>query len=223
MSQESIGLIGGTGPQGRGLAMRLAQAGFRVWVGSRSPERAKETAASLNTQAGTTNIDGAGNAEVVAGSKYVLLTVPFDSAVQTLEGLGGHFTAGKVFVDVTVPLRFEKGGPTIVELPEGSASAHLRRIVPEGIPFVGAFKTLPAHLLEHVYTPLECDTFVFGDDESAKAEVMEIARRIPTLRPVDVGDLGAAPFVEGMTALVIRINRTLKSREGRYRIVGAGP
>ena len=153
----------------------------------------------------------------------MLLTVPFDSAVQTLEGLGGHFTAGKVFVDVTVPLRFEKGGPTIVELPEGSASAHLRRIVPEGIPFVGAFKTLPAHLLEHVYTPLECDTFVFGDDESAKAEVMEIARRIPTLRPVDVGDLGAAPFVEGMTALVIRINRTLKSREGRYRIVGAGP
>jgi predicted dinucleotide-binding enzyme len=124
---------------------------------------------------------------------------------------------------VTVPLSFGKGGPTILPLPEGSASQHLRAILPETIPLVGSFKTLPAHLLEHLDTQLDCDTFVFSDHAAAKSAWMDVVRRIPTLRPIDAGGLGAAPFVEGMTALVIRINRAMKTKEGRFRVVGVGP
>jgi NADPH-dependent F420 reductase len=158
----------------------------------------------------------------VAESGFVLLTVPFESAGETLRGLSGEFREGSVLVDVTVPLLFGKGGPTLAPLPEGSASGQLRSILPGRIPLVGCFKTLPAHLLEHIDTPLECDTFVFGDSTSAKADWMEVVRGIPTLRPIDAGDLTSARFVEGMTALVIRINRAMKSKEGRFRVIGVG-
>ena len=223
MENQRIGIIGGTGPQGRGLAMRFARAGMEVWVGSRDESRARETAAALNAEAGTTGIQGAGNRDVAGACRWVMLTVPFESAAETVRGLRESLRPGTVFVDVTVPLSFGKGGPFIVPLPEGSASQHLRAIVPEGIPLLGTFKTLPAHVLDELETPLACDTFVFGDNAEAKAAWMDVVRRIPTLRPLDAGGLSAAPFVEGMTALVIRLNRIAKSKEGRFRVVGISP
>lgn len=220
MADVTIGMIGGTGPQGRGLAMRLARAGLAVRVGSRDAARGRETAGRLNETAGVTSIEGGENREIVQGADYVLLTVPFESAAETLRGLADVLQAGQVFVDVTVPLIFEKGGPFIQAVPEGSASAHLRPLVPEALPFLGAFKTLPAHLLEELDIPLDCDTFVYGDDKAAREAFMDVVRRVPTLRPVNCGGLAAAPHVEGMTALVIRLNRLAKSREGRFRVVG---
>jgi hypothetical protein len=202
--------------------MRLARAGCSVVVGSRDAARADGIAAELNALAGTVSILGRVNAEVDSKSQFVLLTVPFESAAETLRGLLGSFGEGTVLVDVTVPLLFAKGGPTILPLPEGSASQHIRTILPAAIPLLGCFKTLPAHLLEHLETPMDCDTFVFGDHLGAKSGWMDVVRRIPTLRPIDAGGLAAAPFVEGMTALVIRINRAMKSKEGRFRVVGVG-
>jgi hypothetical protein len=202
--------------------MRFARAGCDVWVGSRDGARAKDTAQALNAEAGTTTIQGAENREVVASSRWVLLTVPFDSADATLRGLADAFRDGAVFVDVTVPLSFGKGGPSMISVPEGSGSQHLRTILPERVPCLGSFKTLPAHVLDMLDTPMNCDTFVFGDNAEAKAEWMDVVRRIPTLRPVDVGTLTSAAFVEGMTALVIRVNRIAKSKEGRFRVVGLG-
>ncbi|HKJ00010.1 MAG TPA: NADPH-dependent F420 reductase [bacterium] len=227
MSQPTIGIIGGTGPQGRGLAMRFAMAGLPVVVGSRQDERARDIAAGLNeelTAHGTrfTPIEGAENGAMVGRVDFVFFTVPYENAAATLEGLREGFRPGAVFVDVTVPLQFGKGDVQVVPPPEGSGSRALRAILPEGVPFCGACKTLPAHVLEDIRMPLNCDTFIFGDDREARERLRDVLARIPGLRPLEVGGLSAAATLEGMTALLIRINRRYKSREGRFRVLGLG-
>jgi 8-hydroxy-5-deazaflavin:NADPH oxidoreductase len=228
MTQPSVGIIGGTGPQGRGLAMRFALAGLPVVVGSRQDERAREIAAGLNAEleahrpGGFTPIEGAENGAMVGRVDFVFLTVPYENAAATLTGLRERFRPGAVFVDVTVPLQFGKGDVQVQVPPEGSGSRALRAILPAAIPFCGACKTLPAHVLEDVRLALECDTFVFGDDREARERLRGLLGRIPGLRPLDVGGLSAAATLEGMTALLIRINRRTKSREGRFRVLGLG-
>ncbi len=227
MADSIIGFISGTGPQGRGLAMRFAMAGLTVRVGSRQAERAQGTVDELNGilrgHCGEGNfepITGGENHEVVSGSRLVMLTVPFEHAAATLEGYKDSFAEEAVFVDVTVPLEFGKGDVQVAVPPEGSGSRHLRAILPESVPFTGAFKTLPAHVLEEIGIPMDCDTFVFGDDKEAKEVLSEAIHKVPGLRPVDVGGISAAATLEGMTALVIRINRRRKSKEARFRVVG---
>ena len=209
--------------------MRLALARLPVRVGSRQAERAQETVDELNGilrghagEGNFTPITGGENHAVVNGSKLVMLTVPFEHAAATLEGYKESFSGGAIFVDVTVPLAFGKGDVQVIVPPEGSGSRQLRAILPPEIPFTGAFKTLPAHVLEDLTLLMDCDTFVFGDDREAKATLGETIGRIPGLRPVDVGGLSAAATLEGMTALVIRINRRTKGKEARFRIVGIG-
>ena len=227
MTDFSIGFISGTGPQGRGLAMRFAMAGVEVKVGSRQAERARETVDELNglvaSQMGEGNytpIEAGENRAVVEASRLVMLTVPFEHAAATLKGYRDAFPEGSIFVDVTVPLQFDKGDVQVVVPPEGSGSRQLRAILPERVPFTGAFKTLPGHVLEEISAPLGCDTFVFGDNKAAKEELAGAIHRIPGLRPIDVGGLSAAATLEGMTALVIRINRKMNSKEARYSVVG---
>ncbi|HEX9841691.1 MAG TPA: NADPH-dependent F420 reductase [bacterium] len=228
MTEPSVGIIGGTGPQGRGLAMRFALANVPVVVGSRQDERAREIAADLNAELQShgptafTPIEGAENGAMVGQADFIFLTVPYENAEATLQGLRERFRPGAVFVDVTVPLAFGKGDVQVLVPEEGSGSRHLRGILPAGIPFCGAAKTLPAHVLEDVRIPLNCDTFVFGDDKDAKERLRAVLARIPGLRPIDVGGLSAAATLEGMTALLIRINRRYKSREGRFRVLGLG-
>lgn len=231
MTDYKIGIIGGTGPQGRGLAMRLALTRQQVLIGSRQAARAQETAKELNhlmTSAapGLGNdehfrwIEGAANADVVDQTDVVMLTVPYETAEHTLADLKGKFRKGQIFVDVTVPLEFGKGDVQLIIPPEGSGSKHLRALVPGFVPFVGAGKTLPAQVLEQLDQQMECNTFVFGDDKAAKTTVMEILGRVPALKPLDVGGLSAAATVEGMTMLLIRINRKQQSHGGRFRVIG---
>ncbi|MCZ6472755.1 MAG: NADPH-dependent F420 reductase [SAR324 cluster bacterium] len=227
MAETEIGFISGTGPQGRGLAMRFAMAGVRVAVGSRQAARAQATVDELNglaaAQVGQGNLQpivAGENHAVVSGSRFVMLTVPFEHAADTLRGYKDSFREGSVFVDVTVPLQFGKGDVQVVVPPQGSGSRQLRGILPESVPFTGAFKTLPAHVLEDIASPMDCDTFVFGDNREAKQQLMELIRRVPSLRPLDVGGISAAATVEGMTALVIRINRKQKSQAARFRVAG---
>ena len=227
MAESTIGFISGTGPQGRGLAMRFALAGLKVQVGSRQAERAQATAEELNgIMAGHAGegafapIEAGENHRVIATSGLVMLTVPFEHAAATLEGCKDSFREGSVFVDVTVPLAFGKGDVQVVVPPEGSGSRVLRAILPQNIPFTGAFKTLPAHALEEIEVPMNCDTFVFGDDRAAKETLTAAIARVPGLRPMDVGGISAAATVEGMTALVIRINRKRKSKGARFAVVG---
>ncbi len=141
-----IGLIGGTGEEGRGLALRFAMAGAQVTIGSRSAERAKEAADELNKILGKDAVLYATNQEAIAGSEFVLITVPFEHAASTLEAHRNDFREGSILIDITVPVTFDKGA-RYLELPEGSASEHLLARSPDAIPLVAAFKTEPAHLL----------------------------------------------------------------------------
>jgi len=214
-----IGLIGGTGEEGRGLALRFAKAGAQVTIGSRSAERAKEAADELNGILGNDSVRHAANQEAIRGSELVLITVPFEHAASTLEAHLNDFRDGSILIDITVPVAFEKGA-RYVELPEGSASEHLRARLPDSIPLVAAFKTEPAHLLLDSAVALDCDVFVAGDSKEAKARVMEAIRFIEGARPVDAGALASARTLERMTVLAIGINRRYKIKTARYRVLG---
>ena len=215
-----IGFLGGTGIEGRGLALRFAQAGVPVLIGSRSLERARAIARELNGQLGRELIAAADNREMLATSEIVLLTVPFQQAPAAIETYRECFRQGSILVDVTVPVTFGGGRPRLVELPEGSGSQALAARLPEGVELVGAFKTIPAYVLADLNASLDCDVFVCGDSEHARAQVMEVFRLIPGLRPVDAGGLEAAGTLERMSILAMEINRRYKIKSSRFRVVG---
>jgi len=215
-----VGLIGGTGEEGRGLALRWALAGARVVVGSRAIEKAKATAQELNAAIGGERILGETNQAAIAGSEFVLLSVPFGHAASILEGHRQDFREGAILIDITVPASFEQGRVRYIELPEGSASEHLQSLLSEKIPVVAAFKTEPAHLLAEVHAALDCDSFVASDSKEAKTRVIDAIKFIKGLRPVDAGTLYSARALERMTVLAIGINRRYRIKTARYRVIG---
>ncbi len=220
ISDLKVGLIGGTGEEGRGLALRWAMAGAQVIIGSRSIERAKAAADELNQLLEGNSIAYAENSATVSGAEFVLLTVPFSHAAATLEELQNDFQKDAVLIDITVPVSFEGGRVRYTELPEGSASEHLRARLPESIPLVAAFKTEPAHLLVDPTEKLDSDVLVASDSKEARARVIEAIESIEGLRPVDAGLLYSARTIERMTVLAIGINRRYKIKTACYRIVG---
>jgi len=223
INELRVGLIGGTGEEGRGLALRWAIAGARVSIGSRSLERAKAVADELNQLLGSRGAQTLAHGEnrrVIAESDLALLTVPFAHAASTLETHRQDFRDGSILIDITVPVSFEQGRVRYVELPEGSASEHLKTRLPENIPLVAAFKTEPAHLLAEIDEALDCDSFVASDSKEAKARVIEAITFIDGLRAVDAGTLYSARTLERMTVLAIGINRRHKIKTARYRVIG---
>ena len=227
INQLTAGLIGGTGEEGRGLALRWALAGARVSIGSRTIEKARTAADELNqilearaAEPRAQAIRFGENRDVIAESQLVLLTVPFAHAAATLEAHRRDFREGAILIDITVPVSFEQGRVRYIDLPEGSASEHLKPRLPENVPLVAAFKTEPAHLLAGIDEPLDCDSFVASDSKDAKARVMEAVGCISGLRAVDAGTLYSARALERMTVLAIGINRRYKIKTARYRVVG---
>ena len=219
MAELRLGVIGGTGAEGRGLALRFALTGAVVTVGSRSPDRALETAARLRAQHEIA-IEGASNEETIARHDTVILAVPFAHAGALIVAHERAFQPGSLLVDVTVPVVFEGGRPRFVEPGEGSAAEHLRARLPEHVQLGCAFKTLPARLLEHVDVALDCDEFVCGDSPESRNRVSALVGRIPGLRPVDAGPLDSARILERMTLLAITLNKRYKRHEARFRILG---
>ncbi len=200
--------------------MRFAKEGIRIGIGSRSAERARDTARELNARVGGELIAGGENRDVISSADIIFLTVPFREAPAVLDTYRQTFRDGSILVDTTVPVTFEDGKARLIELPEGSGSEFLAGLLPQGVACVGAFKTIPAHMLADLGSPLSCDAFVFGNSKAAKERVMEMIGRIQDLRPVDAGDLSAARTLERMTLLAIGINRRYKIKSARYRIVG---
>jgi NADPH-dependent F420 reductase len=225
--ERKIGMIGGTGPQGQGLALRWGLAGESVIMGSRQQEKADRISAEVNTKLGNDLVIPRVNEKCVEEADIVLLTVPFDYAVSTLTPLLKHFTPDKILVDVTVPLKpFEKGKLVDV-LPEleqeaKSATELLRKITPSDIPVVGAFKTLSNTTLQDTdrLPTLNQDVFVFSKDREAKHVVKEIAALIKNLRPVDSGGTLAARHVERFTAFLIGLNRRYKTHDSGFYVSG---
>jgi NADPH-dependent F420 reductase len=213
----SIAILGGTGQQGRGLAQRFARAGARVLVGSRDPDRARAAVAGWGLAG---SIEAAANASAIEESEVVVLAIPFSSVDPLLEELRPHFKPAMVVIDVTVPVTFTGGKMAMVEVAEGSASEHVRALLPEGVLLAGTFKTVPAHLLGDGETPLDCDEFVCGDSDESRRRAIQLLELLPGLRPVDVGPLSRARSIEHLTALAIAINRRHKIHDARFRIVG---
>ena len=213
---ETIAIIGGTGPEGKGLAARFAKAGLSVVIGSRSAERGEEAAKEIRDAAGG-SVSGATNADAAMSADTILITVPFSGLEDTLPPLAGAIGT-KIVVSTVVPLEFSGGRASIMQTDDGSAAEQIARLLPEAR-VVGAFQNLAAHKLFDVSHQMEGDVIVTADDNEAKREVMALAERIEGIRGVNGGRLSASRFVEGITALLVGINRAYKT-EAAVKIVG---
>jgi predicted dinucleotide-binding enzyme len=195
----SVAILGGTGQQGRALAQRLQHAGLRVTIGSRDPGRARAAVAAWIALAPAVEV--ADNAAAVAQADVTMLAVPFTFVDPLLEELRPHFKVGSLVVDLIVPVTFAGGKIAMVEVAEGSAAEHVRARLPASV-------------------RLDCDEFVCGDSDAARAEAVALVALLPGLRPVDVGALSRARSIEHLTALAIAINRRYKIHDARFRVVG---
>lgn len=212
---QVIALIGGTGAEGRGLALRFAAAGHDVVLGSRDGARAAMAAAELTATlaaAGITSVvRGTENAEAATTAALAVVVVPYEAHRATLEALAPAL-AGKVVVDAVVPMRFERG-PRPVEVAEGSATEQAAALLPAST-VVGAFHNVAAAALADLGETLHQDVLVTADDAEAKATVSALIASVPGLRAVDAGPLRYAGFVEGITLLLVGINIRYKAHAG---------
>ena len=210
---RTIALIGGTGPEGRGLALRFALAGRDVVIGSRDAARGESIAAelreSLEGRDGLGELSGAANADAVAQAEIVVVTVPYEGHAATLSDLAGAL-AGKIVVDAVVPVRFERG-PRPVEVAAGSATEEAAALLPDSR-VTGAFHNLSAEVLLDPDEPVHADVLVTGGDEETKRTVCALAEEIEGVRAVDAGPLRYSRFVEGLTILLIGINIRHRAR-----------
>lgn len=203
-----VGVLGGTGEQGRGLAHRLSAAGLRIVIGSRSAERAMAAAAELGN-----GVEGAGNDECAARSDVVIVAVPWDGH-QELLGQLRETLSGKVVIDCVNPLGFDKSGPFALAVPEGSAAQQAAALLPDST-VVGAFHHVSAVLLlDPEVATIETDVLVVGDSRQATDLAQALAERIPGMRGVYAGRLRNAHQIEAMTANLIAINRRYKAHAG---------
>ncbi len=217
-----LAFLGGTGPEGKGLALRLARAGEDVAIGSRDAQRAVAAAAELTGLAqgvaGWGRIEGADNAAASDRADIVFLTVPYEAQRPMLEQLAGALS-GKVVVNVIAPMRFERGrGAIAVPVEAGSAAEEAQLLLPDS-PVVAAFQNVSAEELQEPARNLEGDVVVCGDHREAKDRVMALTEKIPHLRPVDGGALTNAKYVEQITPLLVNINRIYRVHSG-IKIVG---
>ena len=213
-----LAFLGGTGPEGKGLALRLALAGEQVVIGSRNQGRAETAAAELLELCPGGSIAGAENQEATSQAQVVFLAFPYDGQKPTLEQLGSGLE-GKVVVDVIAPMTFQRGfGARPVAVDAGSAAEEAQALLP-GSKVVAAFQNVSAEELQDPSITMEGDVVVCSDHGDAKEVVTGLVSKIPDLRPVDGGALANAKLVEQITPLLVNINRIYRIHAG-IRIVG---
>ncbi len=208
VSGLSIGILGGTGDQGKGLARRFALAGLSVVIGSRNAERAQEVAGSIG--AGAT---GAANADVAGGCDIVIVAVPYEGHKALLESLTAELS-GKIVVDCVNPLGFDKQGAYALPVEEGSAAQQAAAVLPDSR-VVAAFHHVSAVvLMDPAVEKVDLDVLVLGDDREATDTVRALADVIPGVRGIYGGRLRNAHQVEALTANIISVNRRYKAHAG---------
>ncbi len=212
LADTTVAVLGGTGPQGRGLARRFAAAGLPVVIGSRSAERAQATAAELASATGGA-VTGADNAGAATAGDIVVVAVPWEGHGDLVAGLAGEL-AGKVVVDCVNPLGFDKQGAFALVVEEGSAAQQAQALLPEST-VVGAFHNVSAVKLEDPeVTSVDTDVLVLGDVREATDLVQDLCGTIPGVRGVFGGRLRNAHQVEALTANLISVNRRYKAHAG---------
>jgi NADPH-dependent F420 reductase len=219
-----IAVLGGTGPEGFGLALRWARAGETVIIGSRDAQRAHAAAEKIKQQVGAdAKISGNENTAACAAADLLVLTIPFEGHAALLKQLKLAIRPGSIVIDATVPLAASVGGRATRTLGvwQGSAAQETAELVPKGISVVAAFQNVGAELL-NAEGPVDCDVIVCSDDPNAGQVVRELATKIPGVRALDGGKLENARIVEQITALLIGLNIRHKGHSG-IRITGLPP
>jgi NADPH-dependent F420 reductase len=219
-----IGIVGGTGDEGFGLALRLAQAGHNVVIGSRSEERGQQAAErAREILGGDTPVDGTSNETCATGAELLFVTVPYAGQADTYRGLKDHIPEGRIVVDTTTPLATAVGGrPWQVLRPwHGSAAEQAEALLGKGrVRLVAGFHTVSAESLQDLDQPMEGDVMLCGAEGEAKAVVGGLVEGIPNLRWVDAGDLSVARIVEPLTALMVSVNRTYRLKHTGVALTG---
>jgi NADPH-dependent F420 reductase len=218
-----VTIVGGTGAEGFGLALRLLGAGHRVTIGSRSSERAAEAVARATETLGSeVEVAGAENAGSVVGARIVVVTVPFAGMIEIYRSIAPALQPGQVVLDATSPLMTAVGGKAWEALRpwHGSAAEVAAALVPDGVPVVAGFHTIAAHTLAALDRSVESDALLCSDDEDAKRAAGELIGSVPGMRWVDAGPLANARLTEPLTSLVITINRRYKVPDAGFRITG---
>ena len=212
-----IGFVGGTGPEGKGVALRFALAGEDVFVGSRDASRSDAVAAEIATYSPVGEISSGLNSDAAREADVIFLTIPFDFHASVIKSLEAELR-GKIVVDVSVPMRFCEKEIFAIEVDDGSAAEQAQVLLP-GSKIVGAFHTVSAiDLLVHDRL-LNSDVIVCSEDEYAKNVIMQLAELIQGVRAVDGGNLSNAAFLEKFTVLLIQINRIYKAHSS-IKLVG---
>lgn len=213
----SIAVLGGTGQEGSGLALRWANAGHRVILGSRSADKAEKAAIALNQRLGREVVSGMDNRSAAATATVVVLAVPYAAQRPTVEEVR-ETLAGKILIDVTVPLVPPK--VSRVQLPEGgSAVEAIQKLLGEQTRVVSAFQNVSAHYLAELDRVIECDVLVCGDDKDAREVAVRLAAEAG-LRGVHAGVLANSAASEALTSALIAINRHYKVPAAGIRITG---
>lgn len=201
-----IAILGGTGPQGSGLALRFARAGVPVVIGSRDADRAQAKADALREQLGKEAADIVGTdlcSAVRAAESMVILAVPYAAHDETLRSVQ-DLLLGKVLMDIVVPLA--QGNPRMMDMPaEGSATEAAQALLGESIPVVGALHNVAAAMLNDLSKAINCDVLVCGNDSEANRQAMELIRKLG-VETYNCGPASSARCIEAMTSILIRLN-----------------
>lgn len=213
-----LAFVGGTGPEGLGLAIRLAHAGHAVAIGSRSAERGQEGAEKVRAAVPGAEVWGGPNADVVRDADVVFLTFPYSGQAATLAALAPALE-GKIVCDVVAPLEFVKGvGAVAISVPGNSAAEEAAAQLPRSR-VVSAFQNMSAEKLMDLGHPVPGDVLVCGGDDDAKQVIIGLANQIEGARGIDAGALSNSRYVEMLTSLLINLNRKHKTQTS-IKIVG---
>lgn len=218
----TVAIVGGTGAEGFGLALRWAKAGIRLIIGSREAEKGRAAAERIRQAVASAKVDGVINQEAAARADILILTVPLLAQIPTIKAIRESLRPGTVFVDVTVPVGAALGDRVarLVTPWSGSAAQQAAAYMPSGIPVVSAFHALSALALSDLEHPVDCDVLICGDDRDAKSLVSQLVEKIEGARAIDAGPLENARFAEHIAALLIALNIRHKVKQSGVRFTG---
>ncbi len=219
MDKRTIAILGGTGPEGSGLALRWAAAGYPIIIGSRDQARAEGHAAELRSKLADAPISGAANRQAAEQADIVVLSTPYAGQVPTLEDVKA-VVQGKILITAVVPLD-PQAKRRVPNMPDGPAAVQAQRQVGEGVKVVAAFQNVGAHQLMDPHAEVDCDVLVCGDDKAAKDTVIALAEA-GGMRAWDAGPLANALVPEGLTSILININIRYKSKGAGIRVSNVG-
>jgi len=213
--EDAIAILGGTGQQGLGLALRFAKAGRPVLIGSRDVERANAAAERVRAAVPGAEVAGGENSDTCRRARVIVLSVPFENTTSTLKTVRNSLVAGQIVVSMGVPLASATGGPATQTLGvwQGSCAEMVAALLPKDVDAVSAFQNVAAHRLHDLDRPVECDVLVSGDPQP-RQRIMALCDLVPGLRGIDGGPIANARIAEAITALLIGLNIRYRIADG---------